>query len=219
MLRNSSPSVKSKPATFIVGCKDDRLSIAYAMSEGYKLTMDGDGCAEVLKADGTAYHVVNFECDCPDKQGRGGSYAGHCKHEVWVSQLRPCDLCGGIMALGEFLTAFGQTARRFECDSCGNARDFNLVKGERRTRRFGKPALSERQRVEGPEDATPECARAVYDVWWKGADRFVWDALKSRPELAPAMVQRLKDSRMERLADEVARTYRVTPETQAQAAD
>jgi len=192
----------------MVGCKDDRLSIAYAMSEGYKLTLDADGSAEVLKSDGTAYHVVNFECDCPDKQGRGGSYAGHCKHEVWVSQLRPCELCGGIMALGEFLTAFGQTVRRFECESCGNARDFNLVKGERRVHRFGKP-----------EDATPVCARAVYDVWWKGADRFVWDALKSRPELAPAMVQRLKESRMERLANEVERAYRLTPETQPIAAD
>jgi hypothetical protein len=58
-------------------------------------------------------------------------------------------------------------------------------------------------------------ARAVYDVWWRGANRFVWDVLKSRPELAPAMVQRLKEARMERLADEVARAYRLTPVEQA----
>jgi hypothetical protein len=139
MVSNSPSQVKSKPATWTVGCKDDRLSIAHAMSEGYRITLDGDGAAEVLKSDGTAYHVVHFECDCPDKQGRGGSYAGHCKHEIWVSQLRPCEHCGGIQALGEFLTAFGKTVRRFECPDCGNARDFDLVKGERRVRRFGRP--------------------------------------------------------------------------------
>ena len=206
MIGNSSPSVKSKPATFIVGCKDDRLSIAYAMSEGYKIALDGDGSAEVLKSDGTAYHVVNFECDCPDKQGHGGSYAGHCKHEVWVSQLRPCELCSGIMALGEFLTAFGQTVRRFECESCGNARDFDLVKGERRVKRYGKP-LDEKE-------VHKVCQAAIYDARWKDADRYVWDVLKSRPELAPAMVERLHQAKMPRLADEVARAYRVTPETQ-----
>jgi hypothetical protein len=210
MIGNSSPQVKSKPATFTVGNLDDRLSIAHAMSEGYRITLDGDGSAEVLKADGTAYHVVHFECDCPDKQGRGGSYAGHCKHEIYVSQLRPCELCGSLMALGEFLTAFGKTTRRFECESCGNARDFDLVKGERRVRRYGKP-LDEKE-------VQKVCQAAIYDVRWKDADHYVWDALKVRPDIAPAMVEGLKVMKMNRLADEVARAYRLTP-TEAQAAD
>jgi len=199
MIGNSSPQVKSKPATWTVGCKDDRLSIAYAMSGGYKIALDGDGSAEVLKADGTAYHVVNFECGCPDKQGRGGSYAGHCKHEVWVSQLRPCELCGGIMALGEFLTAFGQTVRRFECESCGNARDFDLVKGERRVHRHGGPLTEQQTHI--------LCQRAIYEAYFRDADHYVWDALKVRPDIAPAMAERLYQAKMNRLADEVAGRY------------
>jgi len=168
------------------------------MAECYKIALDGDGCAEVLKSDGTAYHVVNFECDCPDRQGRGGSYAGHCKHEVWVSQLRPCELCGGIQALGEFLTAFSKTVRRFECESCGNARDFDLVKGERRVHRYGKPNEQEAHRV---------CQAAIYEAHFRDADHYVWDALKVRPDIAPAMIERLYQAKMNRLADEVARHY------------
>ena len=206
MVAHSSPEVKSKPATFMVGCKDDRLSIAHAMSEGYRITLDGDGSAEVLKSDGTAYHIHEFECDCADKTGRGGSYAGHCKHEVWVSQLRPCDLCGGIMALGEFLTAFGQTARRFECLDCGNARDFDLVKGERRVHRYGKP---------NEQSAHKACQAAIYEAHFREADHYVWDALKSRPELAPAMVERLSQAKMGRLADEIAGRYGLKAEAQA----
>ncbi|OGG56628.1 MAG: hypothetical protein A3F84_08370 [Candidatus Handelsmanbacteria bacterium RIFCSPLOWO2_12_FULL_64_10] len=198
MIGNSSPQVKPKSATWTVDCKDDRLSIAHAMSEGYKIALNGDGSAEVLKGDGTAYHIHEFECDCPDKQGRGGSYAGHCKHEVWVSQLRPCDLCGGIMALGEFLTAFGKSVKRFECESCGNARDFDLVKGERRVKRYGKP---------NEQDAHKACQAAIYEARFRDADHYVWDALQVRPDIAPAMVERLSQAKMGRLADEVAGRY------------
>ncbi|OGG47819.1 MAG: hypothetical protein A3F84_12820 [Candidatus Handelsmanbacteria bacterium RIFCSPLOWO2_12_FULL_64_10] len=209
MIGQTEQKVKSNPrlATFAIGDPDDRLSIAHAMAEGYRIALDGDGTAEVLKADGTAYHVVNFECDCPDRQGRGGSYAGHCKHEIYVSQLRPCELCGGIMALGEFLTAFGKTVRRFECESCGNARDFDLVKGERRVKRYGKP-LDEKE-------AHKVCQAAIYDARWKDADRYVWDALKVRPDIAPAMAERLYQAKMNRLADEVAGRYGLKAEAQA----
>jgi len=141
MLSNSSPDVKGKTPTFTIGDPDDRLSIAYAIAQGYRITLDGDGCAEIVKPDGTAYHVVNFECDCPDAQGRrGGSYhrpTGErtCKHVAWVAQLRPCDLCGGIMALGEFKTAFGSRIEVFECELCRNTVAKDVVRDARRARR------------------------------------------------------------------------------------
>lgn len=131
--------MRMKAAAFAVGDAEDRLSVAHAMREGYKLTLDGDGCAEIVKPDGTAYHVHAFACDCPDAhRRRGGTYAGHCKHAVWVSQLRPCDLCGQTMALGEFKTAFGETARRFECPVCGQTKVFSVVRAERRAHRHGQ---------------------------------------------------------------------------------
>ena len=86
---------------------------------------------------GVTYYVYNVECDCPDKLARGGSYQGRCKHELWIGQLRPCEICCGTMALGEFKTCFGEVLKRFECPDCGNARDFGLVRAERRANRYG----------------------------------------------------------------------------------
>jgi len=133
MVGNSSPSVKS--ISFNPGDPDDKLALAFAVENGYQFRLDGDGNAEVSKPDGTAYYVIDFICNCPDRKGRGGSHGGHCKHEFWTAQLRPCNLCGGVMALGTFKTAFGQIVKRFECPDCGNAADFDLVKLERRERR------------------------------------------------------------------------------------
>ena len=142
MVAHSSPKVKAepKPVTFAIGDPDDRLSIAHAMREGYTLTLDGDGCAEVLKADGTPYHLADFVCDCPDAQGRdGGSYGvpGHrtCKHAIWLSQIHPCSYCGSTMHLSEHKTCFGEVTRTFDCPTCNNAVDFRLVRGQRRLKR------------------------------------------------------------------------------------
>ena len=41
---------------------DVNFSIEDAALAGYKIKLDGDGCAEVLKADGTAYHIHAFSC-------------------------------------------------------------------------------------------------------------------------------------------------------------
>ncbi len=204
MLPNSSPQVKS--VSFAIGDPDDKLSIAYAMKEGYKIALDSDGCAEILKADGTAYHVVDFECDCPDKQGRGGSYAGHCKHEVWTSQLRPCELCNGIMALGEYKTAFGQTVKRFECQACGNARDFGLVKAERRVHRHAETNI---------------CRRAIKKFKATMDADQVYGLLRQRPDLAETMEQELRAANMAYIADHVAHDgkHRQSAQVTAQAAD
>ena len=124
------------PLVFRIGDPEDRLSVAHALTQGYKITLDADGSAEVTNPAGVTYHMHDFECDCPDKLGRGGSYQGHCKHELWIGQIRPCEICGGTMVLGEFRTCLGEVLRRFECPDCGNARDFGLVRTERRANRY-----------------------------------------------------------------------------------
>ena len=132
-------SDNGKSALLIVGDKEAKLSIAYAMAQGYRLTLDGDGDAEVVNPDGRSYYVQNFECDCTDKRIRGGSYHGRCKHEGWIAQMRPCEMCGAVMYLGEFKTAFGECLMRFDCPGCGNARDHELVQEERTILRDGGP--------------------------------------------------------------------------------
>ncbi len=125
-----------KPVCFNPGDTTNKLALGYAVETGYQFRLDGDGTAEVSKPDGTAYFVLNFVCDCPDAQGRnGGSYNGQCKHSIWVSQLLPCELCGGTMALGTFKTFTGSISKVYSCPDCGNARSFDLVKLERRERR------------------------------------------------------------------------------------
>ena len=42
---------------------DVNFSIEDAATAGYKIRLDSDGCAEILKDDGTAYHVHDFSCD------------------------------------------------------------------------------------------------------------------------------------------------------------
>ena len=67
------------PATFKIGNPSDRLSLAYAVAKGYRITLTGDGDAEVVNPAGVAYHVRGWSCSCPDSLGRkGGSYAGRC---------------------------------------------------------------------------------------------------------------------------------------------
>ncbi len=153
MIGQTPSDVKSKPATFNIGDPDDLLSLAHAMGKGYTLTLDGDGCAEVLKADGTAYHVHDWQCDCPDAIGRnGGSYEKsgrrYCKHVLWLGQVYPCQYCGSTMPLTEHRTAFGETFQTFDCPTCKNAYDFRFVRGVRRHKRLREAQAAEATRKE-----------------------------------------------------------------------
>ncbi|MDE2724337.1 MAG: hypothetical protein OXI59_13270, partial [Gemmatimonadota bacterium] len=175
-------SDNGKSPLFVVGDKEAKLSIAHAMAKGYRITLDSDGNAEVINPDDRAYYVQNFECDCPDKRRRGGSYHGSCKHEGWIGQMRPCEMCGAVMYLGEFKTAFGECLMRFECPACGNARDHELVREERTILRDGGPQ-DERLRPEG------RCRQAIAYLEKRDTERYVWFVVRQSPELAPVMVR------------------------------
>ena len=114
---------------------NSKLSIAYAMRQGYKVTLDADGCAEVVNGNGNVYHVHNFTCDCPDATQRdGGSYTlpdgRHlCKHTAWVSQVYPCE-CGGIAVLNT-----NCNWRHFLCPRCHTMTALVRVQNERRAAR------------------------------------------------------------------------------------
>ena len=195
-------SDESKSALFVVGDKEAKLSIAHAMAKGYRITLDGDGNAEIINPDDRSYYVQNFECDCPDKRIRGGSYHGRCKHEGWIGQMRPCEMCGAVMYLGEFKTAFGECQLRFECSACGNARDDELVSEERMILRDGGPQ-DERLMPEG------RCRQAI--AWLEKCDntRYVWYVVRQSPELAPIMVRLLAEAEHGELGDEIAKVFSV----------
>ena len=109
---------------------DVNFSIEDAHAQGYKIRLEADGCAQVRKADGTAYHVHNFFCDCQDALGRkGGSYqlpdGRHiCKHVALLLQYTPCPVCDFVM---------WQMGAYFEClrPGCGNALDVRIVRQNR----------------------------------------------------------------------------------------
>ena len=197
---------KSKPKQplFAVGDKEAKLSIAHAMAMGYRITLDGDGEAEVVNPDGRSYYVQNFECDCPDKRHRGGSYHGSCKHEGWIGQMRPCEMCGAIMYLGEFKTAFGECLMRFDCPACGNARDHELVKEERTILRDGGPQ-DERLMPEG------RCRQAIAYLEKRDTARYVWFVVRQSPEIVPIMVRLLAEAGHGELGDKIAKVYPLNP--------
>lgn len=186
-----NPKVKPHPTVFQIGELSDKLSFAYAIEQGYRFDLRADGECEVSKPDGTAYYVKNFICNCPDRSTRGGSHHGYCKHEIWVAQLRPCELCKGIMALGEFKTAFGQIVKRFECSSCGNARDFGLVKAERRVHKYGA-------------DDSKLCREAIQKQIDTMDNRYIWRLLDARPDLYDTMQKVALEMFQAYLADAVA---------------
>ena len=195
-------SDNSKSSLFVVGDKEAKLSIAHAMAKGYRITLDGDGNAEVVNPDSRAYYVQNFECDCPDKRMRGGSHHGRCKHEGWVGQMRPCEMCGAVMYLGEFKTAFGECLMRFECPACGNARDHELVREERTILRDGGPQ-DKRLMPEG------RCRQAIAYLEKRDTERYVWLVVRQSPELAPVMVRLLAEAGHGELGDEIAKVFSI----------
>ena len=203
MVENLKPEVKGKPVRFIIGDATDRLSVAFAMKQGYRIVLDGDGEGEISNPANATYYISKFACSCPDKLGRGGSYeGGWCKHAIWLSQLRPCEKCGGVMLLGEFRTAFGETARLFECPCCGNARQLDLVRQERRALRNGKPQ-EEALTSEG------RCRQAIAWMKTRVRSRYVWYVVDQSPELAPVMVRLLIEEGEGKLADAIAARYEV----------
>ena len=117
----------------------DKLSIAYAMAQGYGITLDGDGSAEVVNGGGAVYHIHEWQCDCPDALSRrGGSYERAdgtriCKHVAWLSQLYPCPNCGGTMV--EHQMDQGDGIKFFACHTCRSLKAAGLVLVERRKAR------------------------------------------------------------------------------------
>ena len=194
------PEPRSQEVSFTVGNIEDKLSLAAAMKQGYRIVLDTDGEGAVTNPRGRTYYVSGFECDCPDKRGHNGSYGNRCKHELWLSQMRPCDCCGGTMLLGEFRTAFGETLRRFECPGCGNARDFALVEEERVAARNGDTHA---------EMPTPEtrCRQALasLEVW--DSPRYIWGLLEESPRLAATMLSVLLEEGHRDLAEAVSSKY------------
>ena len=189
----------------LIGDVNEKLSIAFALEHGYKVVLDGDGEAMVTSPKGEIYYISNFECGCPDKLCRGGSHSGHCKHEVWISQLRPCESCGSIMNLTAFCTCFGQTGKRFECTTCGSAWDIDLVRSERRMRReTGKtsPKLT----------AQGRCRQAISWTQTPIRDFYIWKLLEQSPQLAPVLVRELAIAEDGKLADQVAKKYGLSKE-------
>jgi hypothetical protein len=197
--------VNPKQPLFVVGDSEAKLSLAYAKAQGYRLILDGDGEAEVTNGDGQSYYILNFECNCPDKRHRKGTYFGRCKHEIWIGQMRPCEMCGSVMTLGEFKTAFGETLMRFECPACGNARDSDLVREERKAMREGGPQ-DERLMPEG------RCRQAIAWLEKKGIARYVWFAVRQSPDLVPVMVRLLAEAGQGELADTIAKAFPIAVE-------
>lgn len=183
-----------------IGDVNEKLSIAHAMHNGYQILLDGDGEAEVLSPAQETYYISNFDCNCPDKLCRGGSHKNYCKHEIWLSQLRPCELCGSIMALTAFHTCFGETGERFECQTCGCAWDIGVVRAERRMRRDTgehNPKLS----------AECRCRQAIHWLKTHLRDFYIWKLVEQSPHLAPRLVRELAIVKEGKLADEVAKKY------------
>jgi hypothetical protein len=183
-----------------IGDVNEKLSIAFAMETGYKILLDGDGEAEITTPTGETYYIAQFECNCPDKLCRGGSHRNHCKHECWISQLRPCEMCGSIMSLTAFRTCFGEEGQRFECPTCCCAWDIGVVRAERRmNREMGQP--SPKLTAQG------RCRQAI--VWMRTHTRdfYIWKLVEQSPHLAPLMVRELAAAQEGKLADQMAKRY------------
>ena len=124
-----------------------KLSFAYAMRQGYRITLDVDGDAEVVNGDSKTYHVHDFECDCPDALSRdGGTYTRpdgtrFCKHVAWVAQLHPCANCGATMV--EHQMDQGRGVRFFACHNCHAIKAAGLVKVERQRQRQQEREIAE----------------------------------------------------------------------------
>ena len=134
--------------TFTIGDVNDELSLAYARTKGFQIRLRGvDGDASIqAPGDGRGCTLYAFQCSCADSRLLGGSFGGYCIHAVWAAQLYPCDACGGTMHLTDQETPFGKVQALYSCPDCGNAREFGLVREERRRIGLGWPRAGARSR-------------------------------------------------------------------------
>ena len=120
--------------------------------------------------------------------------------------MRPCEMCGAITYLGEFKTAFAEPLMRFECSSCGNARDHELVREER-------TALRDGSLQDGRLTPEGQCRQAIAWLEKKETARYVWFAVRQSPELAPLMVRLLAETEHGELGDAIAKSFPAVIET------
>lgn len=183
-----------------IGDVNEKLSIAFALTQGYRILLGGDGEAEILSPSQEAYYITNFECNCPDKQCRGGTHKGHCKHEIWLSQIRPCEQCGTTMFLTAYRTCFGETGERFECQTCGCMWDIGVVRAERR--------MSREAGEQNPKlTAQGRCQQAIHWLTTQSRDFYIWKLIEQSPHLTPRLIQELAMCGEGKLADKIAKRY------------
>lgn len=140
----------------------DRLSLSHARTEGYKVTVIGDGYGEVRKPDGTTYYVSDFICTCPDAIKRdGGSYHGFCKHSFWVHQIHICD-CGGQAEMFDFETPHGAHDFNYVCHDCGTVKSVQEVVEDRRKWKEETARLAEQRRQAEVIEQGQRASEAVY---------------------------------------------------------
>lgn len=109
----------------------DVITTEEAAAAGYTVHLLADGMGEVWKPDGTAYHIQNMWCDCPDAQhNEGGSYlvAGRrwCCHTALMARAIVCPACGHNMVWPDW-----KACDYFECGRCRNARHVKIVRMDR----------------------------------------------------------------------------------------
>lgn len=84
-------------------CFKTSSSLAAALRAKYRISPAGDGEGTVFNpSNNKTYTVSNFECDCPASTYRKGE---HCKHEIWLSQMRPCPHCDRYQLLAKVKVA------------------------------------------------------------------------------------------------------------------
>lgn len=165
----------------------DMVPVLWAQQQGIQFLLEQDGQADVLTPDGMTFHVNTFRCDCQEHV-----YRNHCLHEIWIRQLRPCELCGGLMELVETDSCFGESLHFYTCVSCGNARDPKLVLEERKLGMLD-PRCSPRGR----------CKQAAAWLDAQGSDWYIWQLMKTSPELLSTMVGVLSEAGQHVLADQL----------------
>ena len=107
---------------------DTEASLSTALRKGYHISPAGDGEATFHNPNnGNTYTISNFQCDCP-----ASTYGkGNCKHEVWLSQMRPCPHCDRYQLLSKVMVAGSdEPLFEFRCSN-GHISTWEQVERER----------------------------------------------------------------------------------------
>lgn len=169
-----------------------KVPVSCAFEQGHQFLLTNDGEADVVQADGRIFHVENFHCDCGEHVFRN-----FCQHALWVRQLHPCDKCGSVMEFGEYTTCFGEMIYMFQCPSCGNARDIDVVKEER--------LLGVHHHRFTPQG---RCEQALVWLTVRNSDWYIWQAVYQSPELIPMMIDVLAKANHHTLAESIVNKAR-----------